>query len=92
MKDLKETAGMMSSPDYKERFRAEYHQLETRFLKLRSMCLKWDAGTLEFTPTCPREIYDKQLYFMEGYLEVLVERAKIESIELNFDEKLKSKF
>ena len=83
MKELKETVALMQSADYKERFAAEYYQLETRYLKLKIMVEKWDNGTLEFTPTCPREIYDIQMKHMKGYLECLVERADIEKIELN---------
>lgn len=42
MKDLKETISLMTSEDYKERFLAEYYQLETRYLKLRKMYENWD--------------------------------------------------
>ena len=73
---------MMVSPDYKERFRAEYYQLETRYNKLKNMVDKWDAGTLEFVPTCPRAVYDFQLRSMKDYLGVLQIRAKIERVEL----------
>lgn len=82
MKDLKETAAMMSSTDYKERFLAEYYQLETRYLKLKAMVDKWDAGTLEFTPTCPRATYNFQLRAMKDYLDVLTIRAKMEGVEI----------
>ena len=82
MKSLRETADMMVSPDYKERFRAEYYQLETRYNKLKNMVDKWDAGTLEFVPTCPRAVYDFQLRSMKDYLGVLQIRAKIERVEL----------
>ena len=82
MKDLKETAAMMSSTDYKERFLAEYYQLETRYLKLKVMVDKWDSGTLEFTPTCPRATYNFQLRAMKDYLDVLAIRAKMEGVEI----------
>ena len=36
MKQLSETVDLMQSADYKERFAAEYYQLENRFLKLFS--------------------------------------------------------
>ena len=52
--ELKNTVSMMESTDYKERFKAEYEQLRIRFEKLNAMLDKWDAGTLPFTPTCPR--------------------------------------
>lgn len=46
------------------------------------MVKKWDEGKLDFTPTCPREIYDVQLEHMYRYLMVLKERAEIENVEL----------
>lgn len=82
MKSLKETAAMMSSSDYRERFAAEYYQLEIRYTKLNAMVEKWDKGELNFTPTCPRATYDFQLKAMKEYLGVLQIRAKIENIEL----------
>ena len=86
MKELKETAAMMSSADYKERFAAEYYQLETRYIKLNAMVEKWDKGELNFTPTCPRATYDFQLRAMKDYLGILQIRAKMEGVELNSEE------
>ena len=82
MKDLKDTAAMMVSEDYKERFAAEYYQLETRLTKLKAMVEAWDKNELNFTPTCPRELYDVQIHEMEGYFKILQMRAKLEDIEL----------
>lgn len=83
MEDLKDTKEMMCSPDYKERFKAEYWQLRIRYTKLKAMCKKWDEGKLDFTPTCPRWIYRIQLRAMEDYLTCLEERAKLEKVDLN---------
>ena len=83
MKELIETAAMMSSADYKERFRAEYYQLETRLAKLHAMVKKWDNGELNFTPDCPRSLYELQVRSMAKYKAVLEARAKIEGIDLN---------
>lgn len=80
--NLNDTATMMASADYKERFKAEYYQLQTRTEKLQKMCDDWDNNKLNFTPTCPRSTYDLQLKFMTGYLAVLEMRAKIEGIQL----------
>lgn len=82
MENLKETVDLMLSEDYKERFLAEFMQLKIRYTKLRTMLDKWDNNELEFTPTCPREIYDKQISAMESYIDVLADRAEIEKIEL----------
>lgn len=79
---LKDTADMMSSSDYKERFQAEYYQLVIRYGGLKDMIKKWDNGTLPFTPTCPRNIYDMQLKAMKDYLNVLKVRATMEDVEI----------
>lgn len=81
--ELKETVKLMNSNDYKERFLAEYFQVKIRYDKLKAMVEKWDKGELNFTPTCPRTIYDTQLQAMENYLKVLELRAKIENVDLN---------
>lgn len=80
---LRETAIQMNSNDYKERFIAEYKQLALRYKALANMCIKWDNSQLDFTPTCPREMYDDQLSAMQQYLYILEKRAKIENINLN---------
>lgn len=72
----------MKSPDYKKRFEAEYRQLRIRYEGLKRMCEKWDAGGLDFTPTCPRATYDKQMAAMVDYLSVLEVRAYDEGIDL----------
>ena len=72
----------MKSPDYKKRFEAEYRQLKIRYKSLKRMCEKWDAGELDFTPTCPRATYDKQMAAMVDYLSVLEVRAYDEGIDL----------
>ena len=79
---LEETKDLMCSPDYKERFKAEYYQLKIRYEKLKAMCEKGYKGELDFTPTCPRYIYSRQLDKMAGYLSILEERAELEGVEL----------
>ena len=54
--ELKDTATLMVSSDYKERFKAEYYQLKIRLEKLKCMLQKWDNGECQFTPTCPRSM------------------------------------
>lgn len=83
--ELLDTAEMMCSADYKERFRAEYYQLKIRYTKLKAMTDTWDKGGTEalgFTPTCPRETYTAQLKAMRKYLEVLEYRAGLEGVGL----------
>lgn len=79
---LKETAPMMESTDYKERFRAEHLQLKIRINGLRDMLKKYKEGTLPFKPSCSYDLLNGQLKSMEMYAKYLEERAEIENIEL----------
>lgn len=80
--ELRETNEMMSSDDYKERFKAEYYQVVIRYQKLKAMLDKWDNDQLEFTPTCPRSIYNMQIAAMTDYIAVLEARAVMENVIL----------
>lgn len=79
---LKDTVEMMNSPDYKERFKAEYHQTKIRHDKLRAMLIKAEAGKLGFEPTCPLNVLAAQMATMSKYLYCLEVRAQIEGIDL----------
>ena len=80
---LAETDEMMNSTDYKDRFKAEYYQLAIRYKGLKAMLDKWDNGTLQFEPTCPRSTYNMQIKAMADYLAVLEARAVMENIVLD---------
>ena len=80
---LSETVEMMNSTDYKDRFKAEYYQLAIRYKGLKAMLDKWDNGTLQFEPTCPRSTYNMQIQAMADYLAVLEARAVMENIVLD---------
>lgn len=80
--ELKDTIKMMQSADYKERFKAEYLQTKIRYDKLHKMLTKADAGTLEFTPTCPLDLLRDQKANMGKYLYCLEVRAEMEGIDL----------
>ena len=80
--ELKDTVAMMNSADYKERFKAEYQQTKIRYDKLHKMLVKYDAGKLEFTPTCPITLLREQKAAMGQYLNCLEIRAEFEGIEL----------
>lgn len=67
---------------YQQRFIIEYRQLADRCEKLRNMLDRWNAGTLDFTPSCPYELLSRQLDHMNEYRIILEERAKIEGIDL----------
>lgn len=80
--ELKDTADLMLSDDFKDRVKAEYYQLENRAEGLRNMLNRYAEGTLDFTPNCSYDMLHTQLVFMDGYLEILRMRAEIEKIEL----------
>lgn len=77
---LCETSSLMESEDYKERFRGEYIQLETRLNNLERIIVKYEAGKLEFNPACGIEILKRQAESMRKYLYWLSVRALIEEI------------
>lgn len=81
--ELRDTISMMTSGDYKERFKAEYYQVKIRYEKLEAMVNKWDADELNFVPTCPRKIYDEQLAYMMNYMHILEHRAELEGVDLS---------
>lgn len=80
--ELKDTIAMMNSEDYKERFKAEYLQTKIRYEKLHKMCIKYEAGTLNFTPSCSLELLKEQKMYMGNYLRCLELRAEIEKVNL----------
>ena len=80
--ELERLIELMKSEDYKDRFRAEYYQLEDRIDKLENMLKKYKAGTLNFTPSCSYELLNNQLKAMNEYLLYLTVRAEIEGIEI----------
>ena len=80
--ELKDTIDLMQSEDYKERFKAEYYQLKIRTGKLYNMLVRYDAGTLGFTPDCSIQLLKDQLSIMNDYLYALEVRAEIGGIEL----------
>lgn len=79
---LNETAEMMNSSDYKERFRGEYLQLKIRMEGLGVMLKKYKAGELNFTPSCSYDLLNGQFKAMDLYAAYLKERAEIEKINL----------
>ena len=79
---LSQTSDMMTSSDYKERFKAEYAQVVIRYKKLKNMLDKWDKNELTFTPTCPRSLYNIQVKAMADYIAILEARAVMEHIIL----------
>lgn len=69
-------------PAYVSRMIAEYHELKDKYTKLHRMLVKHEAGTLDFEPTCPIELLERQANVMDEYLHILEVRAEIENVEL----------
>ena len=77
---LIDTVSLMTSEDYKDRFKAEYFQTLIRHDRLQEMVDNWDS--LDFQPTCPKTMYRDQLDAMKNYLVILRARAEKENISL----------
>ena len=84
--ELKDTVCKMESPDYKDRFYAEYWQLKIRCQKLHKLLVDNEAGNLDFTLTCPVYLLKHQESLMWQLLCDLEIRAEMENISL--EEKL----
>ena len=91
--ELKDTARMMQSADYKERFKAEYYQTKIRYEKLKKFNTKIEAAlgmrecgkeNVEIPKhDCPEGLLREQQRVMGEYLHLLELRACIENIELD---------
>ena len=78
MKELIDTAKLMVSNDYKDRFKAEYYQLKIRRDKLSRMILDYNS----FVPISSIYLLNTQLDCMDTYLNILQMRAMTEGIDL----------
>ena len=87
------TIEMMRSPDYRERFKAEYQQTKIRYEKLKTYNTRIEAAqrtalygvkTIEEPKhTCPEDILRDQQRAMGEYLHILEVRAVIEGVNLD---------
>lgn len=68
--------------DYKERLRDEYIVTKIRYEKLHRIIIKFEADTLDFTPTCSISLLRDQARAMGEYLHILEVRAEIEHIKI----------
>ena len=66
--------------DYKERMRKEYEELCDRIWKLTRMLDKYYEKALDFKPSCPPYLLEKQLDAMREYKDVLEARNYIEEV------------
>ena len=77
---LSDTIDLMNSSDYRDRMKAEYLQVKIRRDALHEMCVKYEAGTLKFEPTCSLDLLKKQETIMSQYLYLLEIRASLEGL------------
>ena len=93
MIEFKDTIELMLSEDYKERFKAEYHQTKLRYERLKALNTKIEAANTakyamphvmlqEPKHDCPETLLREQQNIMGQYLHILEVRAEIEGIEL----------
>lgn len=75
--ELKDTIPLMTSEDYRERFKAEYYQTKIRAGKLQSL-IQHDMDLAN----SPKIILERQLNAMLDYLSTLALRAEFEGINL----------
>ena len=80
--ELKDTIELMTSEDFKDRFKAEYYQLKNRMIGLSNMLEKYKNGELNFTPKCSYDLLNGQFKAMDMYASFLEVRAFIEGIKL----------
>ena len=89
--ELADTAKFMTSPDYKERFKAEYHQTKIRYEKLKAFNNRIEAafetnyrknGVEMPVFDCPQDMLKNQQRVMGEYLHILEVRAVIEGVDL----------
>ena len=81
-KKLEETVDLMLSDNWEDRLKAEFYQLEYRYIKLNEMLMNWDLGKLEYAPKGNRFMYQERLNNMRMYLVNLKNLAEEEGIKL----------
>jgi hypothetical protein len=80
--ELKDTVDLMTSADWKDRFKAEYLQTKIRYEKLHALIVKREVGRLNFSTPIPIESWKTQAQHMGLYLYELEKQAAIHGIEL----------
>lgn len=80
--ELKDTVDLMTSADWKDRFKAEYLQLKIRYEKLHKLIVMREVGKQTFGTPIPLESWKEQARHMGNYLYELEKQAAIHGIEL----------
>lgn len=79
---LDKTIDMMLSEDYKERFKAEYHQTVYRRNRLQKLLREHTKNPKKVKLDCSIDLLTWQLKIMDQYIYVLKRRAEVEKIKL----------
>ena len=82
MMELKDTIDLMTSEDYKERFKAEYLQAAIRCKKLGAFLDMLTRGEIPQRYQLQQVVLGGQYTMLCAYLQILRERAEAEGIEL----------
>lgn len=88
IKTLEETVELMLSEDPDDKFKAEYFQLENRFITLNEMLTEWDVGRLDPAPKGDRYTYGQALGSMRTYLQTLALLAKARGIDISGNDEM----
>lgn len=80
--ELKDTIELMTSSDWKDRFKAEYLQTKIRYEKLHALIVRREVGKQGFETPIPLDSWKTQAQHMGLYLYELEKQAVLHGIEL----------
>lgn len=83
MKKLEDTVDLMLSEDPDDQFKAEYYQLENRYIAYNEMLMEWDLGRLDPVPKGDRYTYGNMVGHMREYLQFMLRIATARGIDLS---------
>ena len=80
--ELKDTIELMTSPNWDDRFVAEYLQTKIRYERLHELIIKREVGKIDFDTPIPLESWKAQAKYMGLYLHELEKQAVLHGIKL----------
>lgn len=89
---LEETVPFMLSSDHKDRLFAEYCQTVIRVIKLKDILKKYSEAKLDFVPTCPIQLLQRQADNMDSYISCLEYRMCEEGMERRMEKFLQTNY
>lgn len=79
---LYDSINLMTDPDVRVRFIAEYIQICVRYRELSRVLIKFETKTLEQQLRCPMNLLAMMKSTMENYIHQLEVRAEFEGVKL----------